>query len=845
MQRSEPVLTDPDDIRIWNKIDAIGRDHQKKKRQQDKLSVLAVIDDALSTSKQMHSAVLVKILRKAAHEEINDLESVAIKVLDMCRPGDMYPIMEAADIVIKDGNLDIARSLMNKMVSVPDTAFMEYLKGIFAYRSKDHAGAVDHLIRSNAIDQSLMRTYDALISIDPEKGWDVLRNIQLIISGERPEEVRTGDLELTELQEIYDGWFNGDRGMARKRLETSAGYSSGHLDFLLAAARMTGDIFEYSRSLEFYDRILSQYPNIDSMIIEKANILAAMRRRDETLALLDALGKESSRNRNFMECMLRTLASKSTEREFTSYSEGFMRSEHGDRRGYMLVCELMSGIGMNDRAGKILETLLPMFPDDMGLHLMNARNELKLGKDASAIRSADKAVKLSPKTADGYCIRAEIHLKYGRTKNALRDGEYALKCDADHLASLIVMSGARIRSKEYDKALEICRRILIFDPHNAEAVKNMAYALDMMGKRQDAIEEYKNALRLNRDPKMLMTILSDLMDGDRAADASEIAREFIGNDERDADLWCLKGNAEYQSSNFTDASRSYAKALETRPHDARLWHSKGLAEEMANMLKESESSYDRAVIIDLDNTEFWLSKAIVQEKRGDLKGSVLSLNRVISGSPDNVYALVRKTRILASLGMADEAMFFLDRALKVDSRNIKILNIKKNIYKRSGSDDKVIEVCRDILRVDKRNIDALSDLAETYQKLGRHDDALKVLSNVSADLGEVGVLMMKKHSAKLNGNTDVEVEACRSILKIEPDNRAIRLELADALIRNDELREAMVIYDGMQSDDPKDAEVIILRGKLRALMGDGSSAVALYNEAVLEDPDNCDTLNEL
>ncbi|MDR0778535.1 MAG: tetratricopeptide repeat protein, partial [Methanomassiliicoccaceae archaeon] len=104
---------------------------------------------------------------------------------------------------------------------------------------------------------------------------------------------------------------------------------------------------------------------------------------------------------------------------------------------------------------------------------------------------------------------------------------------------------------------------------------------------------------------------------------------------------------------------------------------------------------------------------------------------------------------------------------------------------------------------------------------------------------------MKKNSAKLNGNTEVEIDACRAILKLEPDNRDIELDLADALIRNDELKEAMHVYDDIQTKDPKDAEVIILRGKLKAMMGDGSSAVALYHEAVLEDPDNSDTLDEL
>ncbi|MDR0198749.1 MAG: tetratricopeptide repeat protein, partial [Methanomassiliicoccaceae archaeon] len=844
MQRSEPILTDPDDVRIWNKTDGIDPKEKRKRRQQDKLSVLAVIDDALTTTKHFHSAVLVKILRKAAHEEVGDLENVAIKVLDMCRPGDMYPLMEAADIVLRDGSLDVSRSLMKRLADVPDTAFMEYLNGMLASRSGEKGKAIRHLIRSNAIDQSFMRTYDLLISMDPGKGWDVLRNVPLMMARERPGPVRTDDRDLLELQEIYDGWYNGDKGAARKRLETSSGYSSGHLDFLLAAARIAGDIEEYDASLASYERILSQYPNIDGVIVEKANILTALGRNGDALALIGTLDKDNMRNRNVTECVLRALAAKSTEKEFSSHSKDFLRSEHGDKDGHLLVCGLMSELGMNTDAGNILRSLLPLFPDDLDVHLANARNEIRLGRDTAALKAADRIVKLSPRTAEGYCIRSQIHLRYGRVRNALKDAGRALKCNNDHIDSLCVMKDVRMHTGEYDNALEVCRRILIIDPTNTDATKDMAYALDMLGRRQEAAEEYKNALRLKKDRRMLATILSTLIESNRYEEAAGIAKEFIGAYGDDHELWCLKGNAEYRSSDFAGAAGSYERALGTRPHDARLWHSKGMAEEMAGMYADAERSYDRAILIDLDNPEFWLSKAVAQEKHGDLKGAVLSLNRVISGSADNIYALVRKAKILVRTGQTKEAMYFLDHALKVDGRNVKIMEIKKNIYRREGDHENIIEMCRTILGIDRKNIDAITDMAETYQKMGKHDEALKVLSNVPPDLGEVGVLMMRKNSARLNGDVDVEIGSCKAILKIEP-SRSVRLDLADALIRKGDHNDAMRVYEELQSEDPKDAEVIVLRGKLRAIMGDGSSAVALYHEAILENPDDCGTLNDL
>jgi len=845
MQRSEPILTDPDDIRIWNKIGRIGGKEKKRKKHSDKLSVLAVIDDALTSNKQLHSAVLVAILGKASHEELSDLQDVAIKVLDMCRPGDMYPIMEAADIVVKDGNLDVVSSLMKRLVNVPDTAFMEYLKGMIASKSKEYGIAMEHLIRSNAIDQSFIRTYDALISINPNRGWDVLRNISLIMSGEPKREIHTDDADLIELQEIYDGWYNGDKGNARKRLESSSGYSSGHLDFLLAAARIKGDVEEFDASLELYDRILIEYPGIDSIIIEKANILTAMGKRNDALAMIETLDIESMNNRNITETMLRTLAHRDTKIEFSAYQKNFLKSEHGDKAAHLFVCGLMSKIGMCDESDVILRMLTAMFPEDLEVLLAHAMNELLLEKYTSALKIADRIVKISPKTSDGYRIRAVIHLRYGRMKNALRDGQKALRFDPDNLDSLTVVKDVRMRSSEYDDSLELCRHILILNPSDADAMRDLAYSLDMLGRRQEAIEEYKNALHAKKDPKMMIFVLSSLIEGNRAADAASLAKELISGYGDNSDILQLKGNAEYGSADYNSAAESYSKALDLCPHNAGLWHSKGMAEEMSGQYKKAETSYDRAVIMDFSNPEFWLSKAIVQEKRGDLPGAVQSLNRVISESPDNIFALVRKARIFVYAGKTKEALYFLDHALKIDHGNVKILDMKKNICKREGMFDDVAETCRTILKIDKKNVPAIIDLAEIYQRSGKHEDALKVLNDASSDIGEVGLQMMKKNSARISGNTELEIEACRSILKIMPNDRNARLELADALIRGGDKSEAMTVYEDMQSEDPKDAEVIVLRGKLRSLMGDDTGSLELYHEAVLKDPNNCDTLNQL
>ncbi|MDQ3967043.1 MAG: tetratricopeptide repeat-containing serine protease family protein, partial [Thermoproteota archaeon] len=127
---------------------------------------------------------------------------------------------------------------------------------------------------------------------------------------------------------------------------------------------------------------------------------------------------------------------------------------------------------------------------------------------------------------------------------------------------------------QYVKAIEQYE-IILNDPNYANAWYNKGLALDNLGKHQEAIACYDNALEI--DPNC-------------------------------ANPWNNKGNALANLSKYEEAIKHYDKALDIDPNAAPVWNNKGSA--LANLSKYEEAikHYDKALDIDPNYANAWNNK---------------------------------------------------------------------------------------------------------------------------------------------------------------------------------------------------------------------------------------------
>ena len=843
-----PVFSDPSDLKLWKKLDKIedGLSSGKTKKYDMMLDGLA--KDLRNGNEDIHTAILSRVLRMISARKADDLVSTVIGLMERCRLSDSLPQLIAADILLNNGNVESAKSILERMTDISDRAYWEYECGKVCLVENNPIAANEHFLKARSIDDSFVPVYDVLNDADPGHGWSYLRDIVILRKGETkvPFEVGIASNSAQELFGIYWEWENGNKGSALAMLNVTTEFIAKDREFILAAARICRDQGKYGESIDFYNGIVLDPTTTESILLELVDTYLVAGLSEKALEICTEIGKIDPLDRRYLEYTMRAYAQLGMKCELSNFSKILLNSEHCDLDAYIFTIELMITLSMHSEASGLITRLTSRCPGEDIVYLLSSKNDYGSERYVAALISANKAVRRMPENPESRCQRARVYLKMGKTKKALRDVNGSLSVRKDYAPALLLKKDILVESKDYGEAYEVCRSVLNSDPRNTNAIKDSAHLLGLMDRGEESLAAYREALGIREDIKLFTSVITTLIENGKYQKAIDLIKDYDDIYGKYDEVWILRGNAEYRIGRFMDASDSYCMATEISPYDPSIWHSKGMADEAAGDLEKAEIDYDKAVLMDLDNPDYWISKSVIQEKRGNYAGAIDSLNRVIVEHPGNVYALVKKAIILVKLDRSAEALFFIDLALKIDPSDLKIIIIKKDVYKHLKDYAKVLSMCEAIRFIGPIDESVFIDMSDALVNMGRYGESISILDEAERSYpGSVTILTKRMENYRLQGDIEQEIGIGKTIIDKDPYDSVIKTQLADAYARAGDNDSATKIYDELHAENPQDSSITVKKAKISSDSGDEKDAISMLEEVLKNDPDNFDTLMEL
>ena len=148
----------------------------------------------------------------------------------------------------------------------------------------------------------------------------------------------------------------------------------------------------------------------------------------------------------------------------------------------------------------------PWDPDAALLHARAATFDSPLARASaerreSALRRAERAVRLSPVRPAARRHRAEIRLSLGDYPGAIQALNKALSLSPDDMQAESLLGWAQMLNEEYDAALTTFNKVLTREPANSLALINVGYVCLKKQMFGEAIEHLSKAIRLDNDKK--------------------------------------------------------------------------------------------------------------------------------------------------------------------------------------------------------------------------------------------------------------------------------------------------------------------------------------------------------
>lgn len=134
---------------------------------------------------------------------------------------------------------------------------------------------------------------------------------------------------------------------------------------------------------------------------------------------------------------------------------------------------------------------------NIGGHFVLGKALARQGKHAEALQTFDRLIALHPGNAAAWCDRGAVLASLGRHREAWTSYDKSLALDPDLAAAWYGSALLYSSVLQHDAALKCFQRVLALEPDNAEAACKLGESLRPLGRDEEALMAFAEALRID------------------------------------------------------------------------------------------------------------------------------------------------------------------------------------------------------------------------------------------------------------------------------------------------------------------------------------------------------------
>ena len=279
----------------------------------------------------------------------------------------------------------------------------------------------------------------------------------------------------------------------------------------------------------------------------------------------------------------------------------------------------------------------------------------------------DRSARLESLSGEDWSIRGNSYLALDDADRAVTAYRQALRETPQDRGLMHLHAIALQRSQRPREALEAYNALIALgEDNNAEAHAGRANALAELGRNDDALAAFDDALRLKPDDAETIygrgQLLSDM---GRLEDAITAYRSVLIYLSDNPDLHNDLGNTLALVGRNEEALGAYEQAIRHRPAFARAYYNRAVTLTRIGKFQEAADAFERCLRLRLDIPEAHYGRGVALARMDQLRDAAAAFDRAIVLRPGFADALFHKARAHSRLGQSAEALEALRQALSV------------------------------------------------------------------------------------------------------------------------------------------------------------------------------------
>ena len=421
---------------------------------------------------------------------------------------------------------------------------------------------------------------------------------------------------------VKTGDYSKGSEILEKAVELDPENTSCHISLALAYQELGNN----DLALEQYAIVFKQLPNLHSIRLDYANLLADMKKNAEAIE------------------------------QYKIYSQNYPT----DARAYKNMAIVYKRMNDLDSAIANFEKTLAIKSDDTDVKKDLAECYHAKKDYISALKYYDEVLKVKPDDLEAKTNKAFALHALDQYDEAIALYEEVLSIKSNptvdsNLTKAIVAQGfVSLNAKNYSKASEYFQKAVARNSADDYAYYGLAKSLRGLGVNDKASEMYEKAIALNPEKSLYSTEYGEFIsslysrqqnvnDAD-GTDLPEISLNDNGDIQakpvdlsKSKDLVTL-GDENYRKKDFDLAVKNYQEALAINPNDEVTLLKIGNIYGMKNDNKTAAEFYKRAIVVKPDYADGWFNLGLAYANEKNYPEAKKSFGKVVELKPDYAYA---------------------------------------------------------------------------------------------------------------------------------------------------------------------------------------------------------------
>ncbi|XP_063239909.1 UDP-N-acetylglucosamine--peptide N-acetylglucosaminyltransferase 110 kDa subunit isoform X2 [Bacillus rossius redtenbacheri] len=407
------------------------------------------------------------------------------------------------------------------------------------------------------------------------------------------------------------------------------------------------------------------------------------------------------------------------------------------------------------------------------------------------------------------------HREYqaGDYENAERHCMQLWRQETNNTGVLLLLSSIHFQCRRLDKSAHFSTLAIEQNPLLAEAYSNLGNVYKERGQLQEALENYRHAVRLKPDfIDGYINLAAALV---AAGDMEQAVQAYVTALQYNPDLYCVRsdlGNLLKALGRLDEAKACYLKAIETRPDFAVAWSNLGCVFNAQGEIWLAIHHFEKAVALDPNFLDAYINLGNVLKEARIFDRAVAAYLRALNLSPNNAVVHGNLACVYYEQGLIDLAIDTYRRAIELQPNFPDAYCNLANALKEKGQVSEAEECYNTALRLCPTHADSLNNLANIKREQGYIEEATR--------------LYLKA-------------------LEVFPEFAAAHSNLASVLQQQGKLNEALMHYKEAIRIQPTFADAYSNMGNTLKEMQDIQGALQCYTRAIQINPAFADAHSNL